>query len=177
MPQHKFSTYSRIKQEIQAPLQSGIQPNCFRVYIAMRADLSTPAHPPFSDGVGVEPSSSLSRRSNSTAAHYQVTARYFLVADGTLSVIVSNAGEIFVFQAARPIKVLVCDAAPAPVVTAPFPVVECFRASLHIFVGLKRTWNQKLSSGVWSGQLNLAITSLMLPPLSVPIGTQVGSSR
>ena len=35
-------------------------------------------------------------------------------------------------------------------------------ASLHIFVGLKRTWDQKLSSGVWSGQLNLAITGLML---------------
>ena len=35
-------------------------------------------------------------------------------------------------------------------------------ASLHLFVGLKRTWDQKLSSGVWSGQLNLAITGLIL---------------
>ena len=35
-------------------------------------------------------------------------------------------------------------------------------ASLHIFVGLKRTWDQKLSSGVWSGELNLAIAGLML---------------
>ena len=35
-------------------------------------------------------------------------------------------------------------------------------ASVHIFVGLKRIWDQKLSSGVWSGQLNLAITGLML---------------
>ena len=32
-------------------------------------------------------------------------------------------------------------------------------ALLHIFVGLKRTWNQKLSPGLMSGQLNLAITS------------------
>ena len=35
-------------------------------------------------------------------------------------------------------------------------------ALLHIFVGLKRTWDQKLSSGLMSGQLNLAITGLML---------------
>ena len=35
-------------------------------------------------------------------------------------------------------------------------------ASLNIFVGLKRTWDQKLSSKVWSGQLNLAITVLLL---------------
>ena len=34
-------------------------------------------------------------------------------------------------------------------------------ALLHIFVGLKRTWDQKLSSGLMSGQLDLAITGLM----------------
>ena len=33
---------------------------------------------------------------------------------------------------------------------------------LHFFVGLKRTWDQKLSSGLMSGQLNLAVTGLML---------------
>eukprot|EP00448_Togula_jolla_P024662 CAMPEP_0170591762 /NCGR_PEP_ID=MMETSP0224-20130122/12574_1 /TAXON_ID=285029 /ORGANISM="Togula jolla, Strain CCCM 725" /LENGTH=1051 /DNA_ID=CAMNT_0010915643 /DNA_START=49 /DNA_END=3204 /DNA_ORIENTATION=+ len=33
---------------------------------------------------------------------------------------------------------------------------------LHVFVGLKRTYDQKLSMGVRSGQLNLAITGLML---------------
>ena len=33
---------------------------------------------------------------------------------------------------------------------------------LHTFVGLKRSWDQKLSSGLRSGQLNLAITGLML---------------
>ena len=32
----------------------------------------------------------------------------------------------------------------------------------HIFAGLKRTRDQKLSSGLMSGQLNLAITGLML---------------
>ena len=73
------------------------------------------------------------------ATHHQVTARYFLITDGTLSVIVTSAGEIFVHQAARPIKTLVRGAAPAPVVAAPFSVAECFRASLHIFVGLKTT--------------------------------------
>ena len=31
----------------------------------------------------------------------------------------------------------------------------------HIFAGLKRTWNKKLSSGQMSGQLNLAITGFM----------------
>ena len=35
-------------------------------------------------------------------------------------------------------------------------------ALLHIFVGLKRTRDQKLSSGLMSGQLSLAITGLML---------------
>ena len=35
-------------------------------------------------------------------------------------------------------------------------------ASLHISVGLERTWDQKLSLGLMSGQLNLAITGLML---------------
>ena len=35
-------------------------------------------------------------------------------------------------------------------------------ALLHIFAGLKRTRDQKLSSGLRSGQLNLAITGLML---------------
>ena len=36
-------------------------------------------------------------------------------------------------------------------------------AFLHTFLGLKRTWDQKLSSGLTSGQLNVAITDLMLP--------------
>ena len=49
-----------------------------------------------------------------------------MVADGTLSVIVTSAAEISVHQAARPVKALVRGAAPAPVVAAPFPVVECF---------------------------------------------------
>ena len=62
-----------------------------------------------------------------------------LVADGTLSVFVTIAAEIFVHQAARPIKALVRGAAPAPLVADPFPVVECFHASLHIFVGVKKT--------------------------------------
>ena len=35
-------------------------------------------------------------------------------------------------------------------------------ALLHIFAGLKRTQDQKLSSGLMSGQLSLAITGLML---------------
>jgi predicted heme/steroid binding protein len=35
-------------------------------------------------------------------------------------------------------------------------------ALLHVFVGLKRTWDMKLSMGLRSGQLNLAITGLML---------------
>ena len=35
-------------------------------------------------------------------------------------------------------------------------------ALLHIFVGLQRTWDQKLSSGLMTGQLNLAVTGLML---------------
>ena len=35
-------------------------------------------------------------------------------------------------------------------------------ALLHIFVGLKRTWDQELSSGLMNGQLNLAITGSML---------------
>ena len=35
-------------------------------------------------------------------------------------------------------------------------------AFLYIFVGLKRTWDQKLSRGLMSGRLNLAITGLML---------------
>ena len=34
--------------------------------------------------------------------------------------------------------------------------------SLHISVGLEKTWDQKLSLGLMSGQLNLAITGLML---------------
>ena len=91
------------------------------------------AHPPFSDGVGAE----LSHDSKET--HHQVTARYFLITDGTLPVIVTSAGEIFVHQAARPIKALIRGAAPAPVVAAPFPVVKCFHASLHIFIGVKKT--------------------------------------
>ena len=33
---------------------------------------------------------------------------------------------------------------------------------LHILVGLKRTWDLKLSSGMMSGQLNLATTGLLL---------------
>merc|ERR1711988_1460852 len=33
---------------------------------------------------------------------------------------------------------------------------------LHVFVGLKRTWDMKLGMGIKSGQLNLAITGLML---------------
>ena len=36
-------------------------------------------------------------------------------------------------------------------------------ALLHIFVGLERTWDKKLSTGLKGGQLNLAITGLMLP--------------
>ena len=35
-------------------------------------------------------------------------------------------------------------------------------ALFHTFVELKCTWDQKLSSGLMSGQLNLAITVLML---------------
>merc|ERR1719197_162549 len=35
-------------------------------------------------------------------------------------------------------------------------------ALLHVFVGLKRTWDMKLSMGLKSGQLNLAITGLCL---------------
>ena len=35
-------------------------------------------------------------------------------------------------------------------------------ASLHISVGLVRTWDQKLSTGLMSGHLNLAITGSML---------------
>ena len=35
-------------------------------------------------------------------------------------------------------------------------------ALLHTFVGLKRTWDQKLFSGLTNGQLNLAISGLML---------------
>ena len=35
-------------------------------------------------------------------------------------------------------------------------------ALLHIFAGLKRTRDQKLSSGLMSGQLSLAVTGLML---------------
>ena len=35
-------------------------------------------------------------------------------------------------------------------------------ALLHTFVGLKRTWDQKLSSGLTSGHLDVAITDLML---------------
>merc|ERR1711985_101932 len=34
---------------------------------------------------------------------------------------------------------------------------------LHVFVGLKRTWDMKLSSGIWGpGMLDLAISGLML---------------
>merc|ERR1712050_656868 len=33
---------------------------------------------------------------------------------------------------------------------------------LHVFVGLKRTWDMKLAMGLKSGALNLAITGLML---------------
>ena len=57
----------------------------------------------------------------------------------TLSVFVTSAAVTFIHQTARPIKALVRGAAPAPVVTDPFPVVEGFPASLHIFVGLKKT--------------------------------------
>ena len=64
-------------------------------------------------------------------------------------------------------------------------VEECvlLSALLHESVGLERTWDLKLSPGLMSGQLNLAITGLMLltvitihffQPLS--IGTQVGWS-
>ena len=35
-------------------------------------------------------------------------------------------------------------------------------AFLHILVGLKRTWDRKLSSGLMNVQLNLAITGLLL---------------
>eukprot|EP00747_Dinoflagellata_sp_TGD_P160531 gnl/TRDRNA2_/TRDRNA2_177992_c0_seq13.p2 gnl/TRDRNA2_/TRDRNA2_177992_c0~~gnl/TRDRNA2_/TRDRNA2_177992_c0_seq13.p2 ORF type:complete len:415 (+),score=105.09 gnl/TRDRNA2_/TRDRNA2_177992_c0_seq13:83-1327(+) len=35
-------------------------------------------------------------------------------------------------------------------------------ALLHVFVGLKRTWDMKLAMGVASGALNLAITGVML---------------
>jgi len=35
-------------------------------------------------------------------------------------------------------------------------------ALLHVFVGLKRTWDSKLKMGIRSGQLNLAITGLSL---------------
>merc|ERR1711874_75575 len=33
---------------------------------------------------------------------------------------------------------------------------------MGVFVGLKRTWDQKLTMGIKSGQLNLAITGLAL---------------
>merc|ERR1711874_714259 len=33
---------------------------------------------------------------------------------------------------------------------------------LHVFVGLKRTWDMKLTMGIKSGQLNLAMSGLML---------------
>ena len=46
----------------------------------------------------------------------------------------------------------------------PLHASETFLSALmHIFVGLKRTWDQKLSSGLMSGQLNLANFGLMLP--------------
>jgi len=48
---------------------------------------------------------------------------------------------------------------------APANIVEEYillAAMLHAFVGLKRTWDMKLSMGLASGQLNLAITGLML---------------
>merc|ERR1712032_54650 len=35
-------------------------------------------------------------------------------------------------------------------------------ALLHVFVGLKRTWDMKLTMGLKSGQLNLAVTGLSL---------------
>merc|ERR1719203_515479 len=35
-------------------------------------------------------------------------------------------------------------------------------ALLHVFVGLKRTWDMKLTMGIKSGQLNLAVTGLSL---------------
>merc|ERR1719162_2830359 len=35
-------------------------------------------------------------------------------------------------------------------------------ALLHVFVGLKRTWDMKLSMGIRSGKLNLGISGLML---------------
>lgn len=35
-------------------------------------------------------------------------------------------------------------------------------ALLHVFVGLKRTWDMKLKMGVFSGQLNLAMTGVLL---------------
>merc|ERR1711879_496284 len=35
-------------------------------------------------------------------------------------------------------------------------------ALLHVFVGLKRTWDMKLTMGVLSGQLNLAMTGVLL---------------
>merc|ERR1712178_86885 len=35
-------------------------------------------------------------------------------------------------------------------------------ALLHVFVGLKRTYDMKLTMGIKSGQLNLAISGLML---------------
>jgi hypothetical protein len=35
-------------------------------------------------------------------------------------------------------------------------------ALLHVFVALKRTWDMKLKMGIFSGQLNLAITGLIL---------------
>merc|ERR1711885_83710 len=35
-------------------------------------------------------------------------------------------------------------------------------ALLHVFVALKRTWDMKLKMGIMSGQLNLAITGILL---------------
>ena len=41
-------------------------------------------------------------------------------------------------------------------------------ALLHIFAGLKRTRDQKLSSGLMSGQLSLAITCRHRHPVGLP---------
>merc|ERR1711937_405881 len=48
---------------------------------------------------------------------------------------------------------------------APANIVEEYillSVLLHVFVGLKRTWDMKLTMGIKSGQLNLAITGLCL---------------
>ena len=85
---------------MQAPLQPGFRKRGVApvLYITMKAGFSTPAHPPFSDGVVVEPSSSLSRRSRLKSSAPPNYCSLLFDSRRTLSVIVTSAGEIFVHQ-------------------------------------------------------------------------------